>query len=178
RHDTAITAELTVAAGTENGFGVDPGVLDGALHPLLADRDDLRVPYSWEGVRLHRPGVLPVRARLEPTGSDAVRIQLLDGEGAVVIDVDRLRLSPLDVAALRRAGDPADDLHVPVWVPLSAATDPGEALPVARTAGEVSAHSDDGLIVIDATFESGGSDDAPVTRTHDTVARIHAALSA
>src|SRR5699024_3185404 len=78
----------------------------------------------------------------------------------------------------RRAGDPADDLHVPVWVPLSAATDPGEALPVARTAGEVSAHSDDGLIVIDATFESGGSDDAPVTRTHDTVARIHAALSA
>ncbi|MDN5747441.1 MAG: SDR family NAD(P)-dependent oxidoreductase [Pseudonocardia sp.] len=176
RDDRGITAHL--AASRPDGSGVDPGVLDSALHTLLADADGLRVPYAWSGVRVHRPGVPVATARLEPVGPDAVAIRLAAADGSTVAEIARLTLRPLDVAALRRTTDRADDLHVPVWTALPGslpASGPsgGPAIPVVRTAADADGVAP-GLVAV-APGTAPSTDPAAV---HTAVASSHAALVA
>ncbi|MFI0899301.1 SDR family NAD(P)-dependent oxidoreductase [Streptomyces sp. NPDC020983] len=82
------------------GFGVHPALLDAALHPLPTD--DLRVPFSWSGVRLHAVGATVLRVRLTPGADGVVRVAAFDGAGRPVVTVDELRIHPMSQDQLRQ----------------------------------------------------------------------------
>ncbi len=82
-----------------DSFAVHPALLDAALQPLgLGEQggtDDLRLPFSWEGVRLHATGARSLRAALSPAGTDTVSVTVADGSGRLVASVDALAIRPI-----------------------------------------------------------------------------------
>ncbi|WP_445081955.1 SDR family NAD(P)-dependent oxidoreductase [Streptomyces ipomoeae] len=96
-------------------FGLHPSLLDAALHPLLpsaadpADSRQIRLPFSWAGVRLHATGATALRVRISPLGTDTVRLVIADAAGAPVVTVDSLTLRPVDRARLATATAALDD---------------------------------------------------------------------
>ncbi|WP_407559885.1 type I polyketide synthase [Streptomyces sp. 184] len=120
-----ILAEVTLPdhADPAARFAVHPALLDAALHAIgLDDRRDRqdgapRLPFTWQGVHLHAPapaapGPVTLRARLTPTGPDAVALEAAYADGAPALSVDRLVLRPLPVAELRTR---ADSLYEVEW---------------------------------------------------------------
>ncbi|MBZ9638777.1 polyketide synthase dehydratase domain-containing protein, partial [Streptomyces sp. PSKA30] len=97
-------------------FGIHPALLDAALHPLLSD--DVRVPFSWNGVRLHSVGASALRVRLSPRADGAVRVAAFDGAGLPVVTVDELRLQPM--AQEQLGATAADPLFEVRWVEIPA----------------------------------------------------------
>ena len=51
-------------------FGLHPALLDAALHPSF-DGAELRVPFSWRGVRVHAPGAATLRVRVVTAATTA-----------------------------------------------------------------------------------------------------------
>ncbi|GLW89894.1 hypothetical protein Aglo03_07100 [Actinokineospora globicatena] len=109
RRGVEVFAEVEVTE--RDGFEVHPAPLDAALHAAVVDVDGVRVPFQWEGARLH-PGASSVaRARITPARDDAVSLSMWDTAGRPVLSVDRL--------ALRRArtwrAEPGARLSLPGW---------------------------------------------------------------
>ncbi|MFI2214650.1 type I polyketide synthase [Streptomyces sp. NPDC020141] len=93
-------------------YGLHPALLDAALHAVglgeffPGGSDGARLPFSWDGVRLHAVGASALRVRMSPAGTDAVALSIEDEAGAPVLTVDSLVLRPLAPGALG-GGDPA-----------------------------------------------------------------------
>ncbi|MFF0312980.1 SDR family NAD(P)-dependent oxidoreductase, partial [Streptosporangium sp. NPDC004379] len=97
-------AEVALPDGVDAaGFGIHPALLDAAFHPLLLAGDDgeLRLPFAFQGVRLHAAEARALRVRLAVTGEDVV-VQAADATGAPVLSIDALRTR----AAAPRAAAP------------------------------------------------------------------------
>ncbi|MBH1939262.1 type I polyketide synthase, partial [Streptomyces sp. AV19] len=94
-----------------DAFGVHPALLDAALHALLSD--DLWVPFSWNGVRLHSVGASALRVRLSRRADGSVWVAAFDGAGLPVVTVDELRLQEMSREQLgsAAAGDPLYELR-------------------------------------------------------------------
>ncbi|MEU4997079.1 SDR family NAD(P)-dependent oxidoreductase [Streptomyces sp. NPDC021622] len=105
-----------------DAFGVHPALLDAALHPLPSG--DMKVPFSWSGVRLHSVGASAVRVRLSPCGDGAVRVAVFDGAGQPVVTVDELRLQPMSQEQLGSAVA-ADPLFEVRWTDVPVPDAPG-----------------------------------------------------
>ncbi|GAA0426277.1 SDR family NAD(P)-dependent oxidoreductase [Streptomyces luteireticuli] len=102
-------AEVRVPAEAD-AFGVHPALLDASLHALLSD--DLWVPFSWNGVRLHSVGASVLRVRLSRRADGSVRLAAFDGAGLPVVTVDELRLQRMSREQLgSAAGDPLYELQ-------------------------------------------------------------------
>ncbi|MBZ9638791.1 polyketide synthase dehydratase domain-containing protein, partial [Streptomyces sp. PSKA30] len=99
-----------------DAFGIHPALLDAALHPLPSG--DLKVPFSWNGVRLHSVGASALRVRLSPRADGAVRVTAFDGAGLPVVTVDELRLQPM--APEQLGSTAADPLFEVRWVEIPA----------------------------------------------------------
>ncbi|KKK06291.1 type I polyketide synthase, partial [Micromonospora sp. HK10] len=84
------------------GYGLHPALLDAALHPVAATAGELKLPFAWNGVALHRTAARQLRVRLTPSGDDSVRLDATDPAGAPVVSVDGLTVRPLPAAHLRR----------------------------------------------------------------------------
>ncbi|MET8014866.1 type I polyketide synthase, partial [Streptomyces sp. NPDC005266] len=111
-------AEVRLPAEPD-AFGVHPALLDAALHPLPSE--DLWVPFSWSGVRLHSVGASVLRVRLTPQVGGAVRVAAFDGAGLPVVTVDELRLQPLSRERLAQLGAAAaDPLYEVRWTEAAA----------------------------------------------------------
>jgi acyl transferase domain-containing protein/pimeloyl-ACP methyl ester carboxylesterase/acyl carrier protein len=103
-----------------------PGLLDAALHAsafvLFAgehgeklagehgDKPDMggeevRLPFSWNGVRLHATGASSLRVRLSSAGSDGVSLTISDELGGLVATVDSMIFRPVSPAQMAMAGD-------------------------------------------------------------------------
>ncbi|MGW4211289.1 SDR family NAD(P)-dependent oxidoreductase [Lentzea sp. NPDC004789] len=107
-------AEVALPEGVApSGFGLHPALLDAALHPLALAGDELLLPFSWTGIRLHATGATALRVRI--TGDS---LTLADGTGAPVASVDSLTLRPLTGAKVTRGA-----LYRTTWTAL----DEGEA---------------------------------------------------
>ncbi|WP_050800088.1 type I polyketide synthase [Streptomyces himastatinicus] len=104
-------AEVQLPAEPD-AFGVHPALLDAALHPLPSG--DMKVPFSWSGVRLHSVGASVVRVRLSPRGDGAVSVAAFDGAGLPVVTVDELRLQSMSQEQLGSAVA-ADPLYEVRW---------------------------------------------------------------
>ncbi|MEU5808947.1 type I polyketide synthase [Streptomyces sp. NPDC047718] len=110
-------------AGRAAGFGVHPALLDAVFHAaidvLAQDLPDgrLPLPFSFGGVRMFRRGATAVRARIIRSGTEKVRIDACDANGAAVLSIDAVLARPADASALAGARSP---LHALDWKPVTA----------------------------------------------------------
>ncbi|MGW1642107.1 SDR family NAD(P)-dependent oxidoreductase [Streptomyces lavendulae] len=76
-------------------FALHPALLDAALHGLAVagpatDAGQVRLPFSWSGVRLHAVGASRLRVRLMPAGPDSLSLDIADPTGHPVVSVASL----------------------------------------------------------------------------------------
>ncbi|MCX4546088.1 type I polyketide synthase [Streptomyces sp. NBC_01565] len=88
--EVALDAERQAQAA---GFGLHPALLDAALHALAWDAlstgdAEGRLPFSWNGVRLHAVGADALRVRFSLENPDAIALTVADREGNAVASVD------------------------------------------------------------------------------------------
>ncbi len=113
-----------------SAFGLHPALLDAALHGVglggvvaQADQDAgrARLPFSWNGVRLHAVGASALRVRLTSAGADGVSLELADETGRPVASVDALVLRAVSAEQLQAAQAAFhESLFRPEWVTLPA----------------------------------------------------------
>ncbi|WP_309112042.1 SDR family NAD(P)-dependent oxidoreductase [Saccharothrix sp.] len=123
RAGSDVLAEIALPdADHDDRFGLHPALFDAALHPLLPDaardRDEIRLPFAWEGVTLHTRGATAARVRVSPTGRDAVRLELTDTTGAPVLTVESLTLRGVPRAVIGKAGQ-GSSLFAVTWPPIA-----------------------------------------------------------
>ncbi|MDQ1041746.1 acyl transferase domain-containing protein/acyl carrier protein/NADP-dependent 3-hydroxy acid dehydrogenase YdfG [Streptomyces sp. V3I8] len=139
RHDGDVYADVALPQDqrtTAAAFALHPALLDAALH--TADHasphtptDQVRIPFSWNGVTLHATGACAVRVRITATGPDTLALTLTDPAAAPVADIASLLLRPVSAEQLRaaRTGH-GGALHHVTWRPLVPAAAPtGEPTP-------------------------------------------------
>ncbi|ONK15526.1 type I polyketide synthase [Streptomyces sp. MP131-18] len=132
--DTFAEVRLAERERTEaERYGLHPAALDAALHAAAAGRADtaVRLPFSWAGVDLHAVGAATLRVHLTARGGDAMAVRIADGAGRPVLTADALVTRPVDVDAVKRAGERTDAAHTwlyeTAWTPLAAAAPPASA---------------------------------------------------
>ncbi len=121
RLDDDLYAEIALPDDTDlTGFGIHPALLDATVHPLLVTgRDEVRLPFAWTGVRLHRTAGPAIRVRLHPTGTDTLALTVSDpGTGEPVVTVDRITHRPVTPAQLTGNGF-EHSLFRLAWVPVA-----------------------------------------------------------
>ncbi|WP_421106309.1 type I polyketide synthase [Streptomyces sp. NEAU-S77] len=93
--------------GEARAYACHPALLDAALHAVglggfwaAEEAGQARLPFSWDGVRLHAVGATALRVRVSPAGQGAgqgaVALEVTDEAGAPVVSVGSLALRPLD----------------------------------------------------------------------------------
>ncbi|WP_283098503.1 type I polyketide synthase [Frankia sp. AgB32] len=129
-------AEVTLPASHTDeaaGFGVHPALLDAAVHlSVFHGLTDVpaghsRLPFAWNGVRLHATGPTTLRVRLTVHGPDEISLHAADSTGATVLTVDSLlaRLVSAEQLAASRASR-QDSLYELSW-PSPVLATPGAA---------------------------------------------------
>ncbi|MFE0876603.1 SDR family NAD(P)-dependent oxidoreductase [Streptomyces smyrnaeus] len=191
REGTDVLAEVALpeSAGTPEGHGVHPALLDAAMQPLLLangiGNGQVWLPFVWSGVVLHAVGATAARVRLTPLGGrleDGVRVLVADTAGEPVLSAESVVLRPSSSAMLRAAAGTrgAEDLFALGWSPLPGLAASGDASGAADGApwvvlGEAGDHPDlAGLAraldegapvppVVAAEVKPGEGDEEPVT---------------
>ncbi|QLL10281.1 type I polyketide synthase [Mycobacterium vicinigordonae] len=119
--EVALPADAGVSAA---GFGINPVLLDAALHAVVLASEDgeiaegsVLVPFSWQRVSLHAAGATAVRARILRLGPTSMSIELADGLGLPVLTVSSMVARPVsDQQLLAAASNSAPDrLFEVVW---------------------------------------------------------------
>jgi amino acid adenylation domain-containing protein len=106
-----VHAEIVLPDGVEAGsFGLHPAVLDAALHAIEyaapggdTTPDTVRLPHTWEGIRLRAAGASAVRVHVAAVSEDVYRLVLTDSAGQPVCVVESLTLRRVDRARFRTA---------------------------------------------------------------------------
>ncbi|WP_245647329.1 type I polyketide synthase, partial [Microtetraspora niveoalba] len=143
KNGETVYAEVELPPGVESdGFGLHPALLDAALHAVgFADGAEpgTRLPFAWNGVRLHATGATTLRVVLT-AAPDRLELRAADPAGAPVIGIESLTLREITPETLRQAGDRAvhDALFAVDWVPL-----PGTGLTPPDTSAWVSVDTAD-----------------------------------
>ncbi|WP_109527129.1 MULTISPECIES: type I polyketide synthase [Nocardia] len=106
-------------------FHLHPALLDAALHGMVDTEPGapLRLPFGWEGVRLHAVGASVLHVCLTATAPDRLRVTADDTAGRPVLSVDALLLRE-SAGSDARTRSSAHPLYAVEWIPL-----PGAALP-------------------------------------------------
>ncbi|MYW28866.1 acyltransferase domain-containing protein, partial [Streptomyces sp. SID2119] len=119
-----LLAEIALPEGQQEHsgrYGVHPALFDAALHPLLpgaaegGSPAEIRLPFAWDGVRLHAAGAASARVRITPAGPDTVSLAVTDRAGEPVVTVASLTLRPVARAAFAEAAVVREPLHVLDW---------------------------------------------------------------
>ncbi|MDX2548107.1 SDR family NAD(P)-dependent oxidoreductase [Streptomyces sp. WI04-05B] len=150
------------------GFGLHPALLDAALHGLWlatpegTEQSDepgtARLPFSWEGVRLHASGATELRVRLSYDDTGSVALSAADQAGRPVADVAALAIRPIAVDALRgAAAQSRDSLFRLDWTALPAVTEPPVGRWAALGAGVPLPETHQDLDALTAAVESGAT---------------------
>ncbi|MFF2026872.1 SDR family NAD(P)-dependent oxidoreductase [Streptomyces sp. NPDC058171] len=120
--DVYVDLAIPDEAGADD-FGIHPGIFDSAVQSSLFGEkpdDTLVMPFSWNGVQLHRTGVSRARARLTPVGEAAFSIVIVDEQGELVVSMDKLVFRPVDQAQLKRAATAqGSSLYQLDWTPVT-----------------------------------------------------------
>ncbi|MFI7539615.1 type I polyketide synthase, partial [Streptosporangium sp. NPDC049376] len=108
RRGEELFAEVTLPDGARDDaapYGVHPALLDAALHVAALEwlDDDPRLPFAWNGVRLHASGATTLRVRAVVSGSGSLSLHAADATGAPVVSIDELRVRPVGRDRLRGA---------------------------------------------------------------------------
>ncbi|MEU0664150.1 beta-ketoacyl synthase N-terminal-like domain-containing protein, partial [Streptomyces lavendulocolor] len=125
RDGDEMCAELAPASGDVDpaGFVLHPLLLESAVRVAVyaggAAGGAPRAVRSWSGVRVYAEGATELRVRVRRLGDDVYGLELADGSGRVVAEVDALTLAPADDpggAAVREAA--LDALFTVGWDPV------------------------------------------------------------
>ncbi|QDY80409.1 tacrolimus type I polyketide synthase FkbC [Streptomyces qinzhouensis] len=111
RSGETLYAEVEIAgeqADETSHFGVHPALLDAALHvtclPLLTGQEsgaEVKLPFSWNGVRMHTTGATTLRVAITPGPSpNGVAVHAMDPAGHPVLTVSELTARPVDADTL------------------------------------------------------------------------------
>ncbi|MBA0051263.1 SDR family NAD(P)-dependent oxidoreductase [Streptomyces sp. AJS327] len=94
-------------------FGLHPALLDAGVQAVglaatagdaPADPDaEVRLPFAWTGLSLHRPGASALRVRLKRAGG-GIAVTATDDTGAPVLSAGSLEFRPLSTRGLRASG--------------------------------------------------------------------------
>ncbi|MDH6543552.1 type I polyketide synthase [Streptomyces sp. SPB4] len=110
RRGDEIFAEVALPAADADDaarFAFHPALFDAALHTGFIESpggsDDAgRLPFTWQGMTLHRAGAASVRAHLTRTDAGTLSLEITDGLGEPVASVASLtlrRMRPEDLAS-------------------------------------------------------------------------------
>ncbi|MCM3885128.1 polyketide synthase dehydratase domain-containing protein, partial [Frankia sp. R82] len=150
------------APGQADGFGIHPALLDAAFHAAalhrLPDVPDghSRLPFAWDGIRLHATGATALRVHVTLRGPDEVALQATDPTGTPVITIGSLvsrLVSAAQVASARpdaADGAASDDLFAPAWQPLTSVP-PGEPAASAHPWAVLGEHGSELVTALTAT---------------------------
>ncbi|MFB7919547.1 SDR family NAD(P)-dependent oxidoreductase, partial [Streptomyces sp. NPDC056061] len=179
--------------GDARAYGLHPALFDAALHAVglggffdsgqnaeddaeknakedaEEDTGRARLPFAWDGVRLHAVGAAALRVRVSPAGSGAVALNVTDESGTPVASVDSLALRPLDADQFRAAhAGHHESLFRLDWVALPA--------PAAMAAEEAGSYAvlGGGDLKAAAVLEAAGVD----TGTYADMSALAAAVDA
>lgn len=104
-----IHAEVSLPA-TDTWHGLHPALFDAALHAaVVAYGEDLLVPFTWRGARLHGEGATTLRVRVVRDG-DTLALTATAPDGTPVAEIDSVVLRPL-----REQDTQTGALHEVVW---------------------------------------------------------------
>jgi acyl transferase domain-containing protein/NADPH:quinone reductase-like Zn-dependent oxidoreductase/acyl carrier protein len=112
RDDDTVYADVRLPEGTDPaGFGVQPALLDAALHaiallPGTTADGQVRVPFAWGRITLHKEGAAALRVRLTRSGEATVSLAVYDTDGAPVADIEALTMRTISTDQLSRPGGP------------------------------------------------------------------------
>ncbi|MGW3967169.1 SDR family NAD(P)-dependent oxidoreductase [Amycolatopsis sp. NPDC005003] len=148
-------AEITLPEGTDAAaFGIHPALLDAALHSTMvsvaADTesygDEVRLPFAWNGLRLHAAGASMLRVRVAKPEPDSLSLEAVDGTGGLVVTLESLVGRPVTNDQLTMAADTGALFRVD-WTRLSSVdtTLPEPSWVPAATAEQVATLADDVL---------------------------------
>nr|AXL05862.1 polyketide synthase [uncultured bacterium] len=181
--EVALPEEHRTEAGR---FGIHPALLDAALHStmLLAaaairdgepGRQELSLPFAWNGLELHAAGASVLRVRIARPGPDAMSLEAVDEAGGLVVTLDSLVGRPVtnDQLAAAAGTTRTDSLYLldwtdvpsvrggttPTWVPVA------DAEQVATLADEVLAGADAPAAAVLEAFAEGTGDDVVLALT-------------
>ncbi|MGW4365641.1 type I polyketide synthase [Nocardia takedensis] len=126
--DLFVDVELPEAeASTAADFAVHPALLDAAVHlPALRALAEVppghnRLPFAWNGVRVHAEGARALRVRIAPASPETVALYAADADGAPVLTIEGLVARRVSAEQLRSArSESRDALFEQVWVEVSA----------------------------------------------------------
>ncbi|MER6961999.1 acyltransferase domain-containing protein, partial [Streptomyces sp. NPDC000618] len=127
-----IYADVTLPPGQDipSGFGIHPALLDAALHGVALTGDEegrLRLPSRWAGVSLAATGATALRVRLAHLGPDEIAVELADGTGQLVMNVDSLVVRSVSIEEFQEAGsDIGRGMYRVEWVRAAAVAEPAE----------------------------------------------------
>ncbi|WP_405493906.1 SDR family NAD(P)-dependent oxidoreductase [Nocardia sp. NBC_00511] len=132
-----VEASLPDSVSDASEFGLHPALLDAVLHAAVlatAETDSgadtgVMLPFAWSEVTLHAVGASTVRARISPTDTGAVSIQITDSAGHPVLTVGSLTSRPLSAGQLGTA-TARDRLCAVQWTPTRTTTP--TSVPVSR----------------------------------------------
>ncbi|MFG1610662.1 SDR family NAD(P)-dependent oxidoreductase [Actinoplanes sp. NPDC049265] len=87
--DWLVETELPEQARAEAlPFEIHPVLLDAVFQPLTAAASGpVRLPFSWQGVRLHTRGATRIRVRVSITGPDTATLSATDTDGTPILTV-------------------------------------------------------------------------------------------
>nr|WP_280985305.1 type I polyketide synthase [Gordonia effusa] len=106
--------DLPDAAGETTEFSIHPALLDAALHPIAHAREDLALPFSWNGIRRWSRDAEQVEVTVEPSGT-GYSVVAVDPSGAPVFSIDEVTVRHIDTASVG-VGAPRTPLCRVEWV--------------------------------------------------------------
>ncbi|WP_447007722.1 SDR family NAD(P)-dependent oxidoreductase [Saccharothrix isguenensis] len=112
-----------------HGFGLHPALFDAALQSgavLLVEGDNAqrKMPFSWSGARIARPGATRLRVRAVMTGDSAVRLDAVDESGAEVVSVRSIAMRPVDQSQLEGGKSGQNSLFKVEWAAVEGTSGP------------------------------------------------------
>ena len=86
-------------------FAIHPALLDAVLHGIALGASEgageMRLPFSWSGIRVHASGAAQLRARIDRGGEGEVSLALADVQGTPLATVGSLVSRPIDSTQLQ-----------------------------------------------------------------------------
>nr|AXL06226.1 polyketide synthase [uncultured bacterium] len=148
-------AEIALPEDVDAGaFGIHPALLDAALHSTMVSAaadtesygDEVRLPFAWNGLRLHAAGASTLRVRVAKPERDSLSLEAVDETGGLVVTLDSLVGRPVTNDQLNTAAG-TGSLYRVDWTPMSS-VDTAKPVPPwvsVATAEDVATLADDVL---------------------------------
>jgi acyl transferase domain-containing protein len=178
RRGDELFAEVAVPdAARQPGFGLHPVLLDSAFHPYLLSSGsaELRLPFTFRGLRLAVAGAQELRVRIVVEDADRLSLTAADEHSSLVLAADELRVRSVSPAALVAAvgGAATEGYYGLDWTPLAvSAGGPGRSW---RRAGEPLGDAPDFVLLDCDALAAGVLTDVPADAAADvpeTVRRV------